>query len=55
MKKVMTIREFESWLSEMDNHLEAANKKGVPLIVEEVEAIQFLKSKGYTVTKVEAN
>lgn len=47
----MNIREFEKWLDEMDNRLEVANKKGVPLIVEEVGAIQFLKSKGYTVTK----
>ena len=32
----MTIREFESWLDEMDNRLEEANKKGRPVIVEDL-------------------
>jgi hypothetical protein len=36
MKKVMTIREFESWLDQMDNRLEEANKNGRPLIVEDL-------------------
>jgi hypothetical protein len=31
------IQQFEKWLSNMDNKLEAANKAGVPLIVEEVK------------------
>jgi hypothetical protein len=36
MKKVMTIREFEAFLDEMDNRLEEANKNGRPLIVEDL-------------------
>jgi hypothetical protein len=32
----MTIREFESWLDQMDNRLEEANKNGRPLIVEDL-------------------
>jgi len=32
----MTIREFESWLDQMDNRLEEANKSGRPLIVEDL-------------------
>ena len=34
------IQEFEMWLGEMDNRLQEANKKGVPLIVEEVKYSQ---------------
>jgi hypothetical protein len=34
---VMTIKEFEEWLDKMDNLLEEANKKGVPLIIEKKE------------------
>ena len=32
----MTIREFESWLDQMDNRLEEANKNGRPLIIEDL-------------------
>lgn len=32
----MFISEFESWLDEMDNRLEEANKNGVPLIVKDL-------------------
>ena len=31
------IQQFEMWLNEMDNQLEKANKKGVPLMVEEIK------------------
>ena len=35
------IQKFEMWLGEMDNRLQEANKKGVPLMVEEMEEEQF--------------
>ena len=31
------IQEFEMWLGDMNNRLQEANKKGVPLIVEEIK------------------
>jgi hypothetical protein len=49
MKKVMTIREFESWLDEMDNRLKEANEKGVPLIIEDLnrKGIDLSKNRSY--------
>ena len=44
----MTIREFESWLDQMDNRLEEANKNGRPLIVEDL----FVHSHKYKVMDV---
>ena len=31
------IQKFETWLNEMDNRLEEANKAGVPLMVQEMK------------------
>jgi hypothetical protein len=49
MKKVMTIREFEAFLDEMDNRLEEANKNGRPLIDCRgfVRIFRQIKIKGY--------
>jgi hypothetical protein len=46
---VMKIREFEMWLDEMDNRLEEANKKGVPLIIEDLnrKGIDLSKNSSY--------
>lgn len=35
------IQEFEMWLGEMDNRLQEANKKGVPLIVEDMKKEKY--------------
>ena len=35
------IQQFEMWLSDMDNQLEEANKKGVPLIVEDMKKEKY--------------
>ena len=35
------IQEFEMWLGEMDNRLQEANKKGVPLIVEDMKKDKY--------------
>ena len=45
----MTIREFESWLDEMDNRLKEANEKGVPLIIEDLnrKGIDLSKNRSY--------
>ena len=48
------IQEFEMWLSNMDNKLEEANKKGVPLIVEEIKYNQgYIPKIEYWLDKVE--
>jgi len=47
----MNIREFEAMLDEKDQQLWEANK-AVSRTSEEVRTIEFLESKGYTVTKV---
>ena len=35
------IQEFEMWLGEMDNRLQEANKKGVPLIVHDMNKEKY--------------
>lgn len=35
------IQEFEMWLSHMDNQLQEANKKGVPLIVQDMKKEKY--------------
>ena len=35
------IQEFEMWLGEMDNRLQEANKKGVPLIVQDMKKEKY--------------
>ena len=54
MKKVMNIRKFEAHLDKLDQQLWEANSK-ITRTAGEISAIEFLESKGYTVTKVEAN
>ena len=45
----MKIREFEMWCQEMDNRLEEANKKGIPLIIEDLnrKGIDLSKNSSY--------
>ena len=35
------IQEFEMWLGEMDNRLQEANTKGVPLIVQDMKKEKY--------------
>ena len=50
MKKVMNIRKFEAHLDKLDQQLWEANSK-ITRTAGEISAIEFLESKGYTVTK----